>query len=73
MFMFRLESAGRKHYINVANGFLKKSQITAKNQNYIHEETINRLGSGNACYHTVHDVLFSCLLFENVKYKMYKL
>jgi hypothetical protein len=38
----------------------------------IHEEIKNRLKSGNACYHSVQNLLSSRLLSKNVKIKIYK-
>jgi hypothetical protein len=45
---------------------------TITNQNLIQEEIKRALNSGNACYHSVQNLLFSRLLFENVKIKLYK-
>jgi hypothetical protein len=45
---------------------------TVTNQNCIHEEVKCRFNSGNACCHSVQNVLSSCLLFKNVKIKIYK-
>jgi len=42
------------------------------NQNSIQEEIKSRLKSGNACYHAVQNLLFSCLLSKNLKIKMYR-
>ena len=42
------------------------------NQNSIAEEIKNRLRSGNACYHSVQNLLFSRLLFKNLKIKIYR-
>jgi hypothetical protein len=39
---------------------------TIKNQNSIHKE-IKRLSSRNACYHSVNNLLSSCLLSTNIK------
>ena len=36
---------------------------TLTNQNSIYEETKSRLKSGNACYHSVQNLLSSSLLF----------
>jgi hypothetical protein len=44
---------------------------TGTNQNLIHEELNSRLNSGNACYHSIQNLL-SCLLPKNVKIKIYK-
>jgi hypothetical protein len=38
----------------------------------LHEEINSRLNSGNACYHSVQNLLSSCLLSRNVKVKIYK-
>jgi len=35
------------------------------NQNFIQEEIMSRLKSGNACYHSVQTLLFSRLLSQN--------
>ena len=41
------------------------------NQNPIHEEIMSKLKSGNACYHSVQNLLSSSLLSKNVKIKIY--
>jgi hypothetical protein len=38
----------------------------------IHEEIKRRLNSGNACYHSVQNLLFSRLLPKNLKIRIYK-
>jgi hypothetical protein len=45
---------------------------TVTNQNLILEEIKRRLNSGNACYHSVKNLLSSCLLSRNVKIRIYK-
>ena len=45
---------------------------TLTNQNSIPEEIKSRLRSGNACYHSVHNLLFSRLLSKNLKIKIYR-
>jgi hypothetical protein len=45
---------------------------TVSNQNLIQEEIKRRLNSGNACYHSVQNLLSSCLLSKNVKVRIYK-
>jgi hypothetical protein len=45
---------------------------TLTDQNYMHEEIKSRLNLGNACYHSVQSLFSSCLLFRNVKVKIYK-
>ena len=42
------------------------------NQNSIAEEIKSRLRSGNACYHSVQDLLSSRLLYKNLKIKIYR-
>jgi hypothetical protein len=41
--------------------------MTVTNQILIQEEVKRRLNSGNACYHSIQNLLSSRLLFENVK------
>jgi hypothetical protein len=43
------------------------------NENFNHEEIKSRLNSRNACYHSVHDIESSTLLFINPKIKIYKI
>jgi hypothetical protein len=40
------------------------------NQNSIHDEINSRLKSGNACYHSVQNLLSSSLLSKSVKIKI---
>jgi hypothetical protein len=40
--------------------------------NLIQEEIKRNLNSGNACYHSVHNIFHSRLLFNTVKIKIYK-
>jgi hypothetical protein len=42
------------------------------NQNIIQEEIKRRLNSGNACYHSVQNLLSSHLLSENLKIRIYR-
>jgi len=44
---------------------------TQTNQNCIQEEITGRMKSGNACYHSVQNLLSSGLLSNNVKVKIY--
>jgi len=43
---------------------------TLTNQNSIREEIKNRLKSGNACYHSVQNLLSSSLLLKNLRIKI---
>jgi hypothetical protein len=45
---------------------------TVTNKNLIQEDIKRRLNSGNACYHSVQNLLSSRLLFKNVKVRIYK-
>jgi ribosomal protein S2 len=41
--------------------------MTVTNQNLIQEEIKRRLNFGNACHHSVQNLLSSCLLSKNIK------
>jgi hypothetical protein len=45
---------------------------TLTNQNSIQEEIKRRLKSGNACYHSVQNLLSSSFLTKNLKIKIYR-
>ena len=45
---------------------------TLTNQNSIQEESKSRLKSGNACYHSVQNLLSFSLLSSNLKIKVYR-
>ena len=45
---------------------------TLTNQNSVQEEIKSRLKSGNACYHSVQNLLASSLLSKNLKIKIYR-
>jgi hypothetical protein len=68
MVMSRDQNAGRDHNINInSSSFERVDEFrylgrALKNQNSIQEEIKSRLKSGNACYHSVHNRLFSNLL-----------
>jgi hypothetical protein len=46
---------------------------TIANQNLIQEEIKRRLNSGNACYHSVQNLLSSRLLSKNINTRIYKI
>jgi hypothetical protein len=46
--------------------------MTITHQNLIQEEIKRRLNSGNACYHSVRNLLSSLLLSENIYIRMHK-
>ena len=45
---------------------------TLKHHSSIQEEIKGRLKSGNACYHSVRNILSSRLLYKNTKIKTYR-
>jgi len=45
---------------------------TLSNQNSIQEEIKSRVKSGNACYHSMQNLLSSSLLSKHVKIKVYR-
>ena len=76
--MSRDQNAGRRHNINIdsssfeiAEQFKCFTTIIAY-RNYIQEEIKSRLKRGNACYHSVQNVLSSSLPSKNIKIKMYR-
>jgi hypothetical protein len=50
----------------------KYLRTTLTNQNSIQEEIKSRLKSGNACCHSVQNVLSSSLLSKNIEIKIYR-
>ena len=76
--MTRDQNAGRRHNVKIGNSSSERVEqfkylgTTLTNQNSIQEEIKNRLKSGNACYHSVQNLLSSSLLFKNMKTKMYR-
>jgi hypothetical protein len=78
MLVSREQNAGQIQDIKIGNrSFENVSQfkyygMTVTNQNLIHEDIKRRLNSGNACYHSVHNLLSSHLLSKNVKVRIYK-
>jgi hypothetical protein len=72
MLLSRYQNAGRNRDIKIANrSFENVSQfkylgLRVANQNLIWEEIKRRLNSGNACYHSVNNLL-SCLLSKKGK------
>ena len=51
---------------------LKYLGTTLTNKNSIQVEIKSRLKSGNACYHSVQNLLFFSLLPKNLKIKIYR-
>ena len=61
------QNAGQSHNMNVDNRSFERVEdfkylgTTLTNQNSIQEEIKGRLKSGNACYHSVQNILSSSL------------
>jgi hypothetical protein len=76
--MSRDQNEGQNGNILIGNKLLETVKqfkylgTTLTNQNSIHEEIKSRLKSGNACYHSVKNLLSSSLLSKNVKIKIYR-
>jgi hypothetical protein len=73
MFMSHYQKAGQKRSVKIANRSFEDAAefkylgATLTDQTCTHEESKNRVNSGNACYHSVQSVLSSRLLSRNVK------
>ena len=73
----RDQNAGRIHRLRTDNSTFERVEefkhlgTTLRNQNSIAEEIKSRLKSGNACYHSVQNILSSRLLSKNLKIKTY--
>ena len=69
----RDKNAGRRHSIMIDNSSFKSVEqfknlgTTVTNRNSIQEELKGRLKSGNACCHSVKNLLSSSLLSKNLK------
>jgi hypothetical protein len=77
MLLSRLHNAGQNHDIKIGNRCFENVvqfrylRTTITNQNLIQEEIKRRLNSGNACYHSVQNLLSSRLLSRNIKIRIY--
>jgi hypothetical protein len=78
MLLSHHQNAGQNHDIKIVDRcFVNVAQFrslgtTVTNQNLIQEEIKRRLNSGNACYHSVKNLLSSRLLSKNIKIRIYK-
>ena len=78
MVMSRDQNAGRNHNVRIDNSTFERVEefkylgTTLTSQNSILEEIKSRLRSGNACYHSVQNLLSSRLLSKNLKIKKYR-
>ena len=77
MVMSREQTAGLSHTMKVDNSSIERMEefkylgTTLTNQNCIQKEIKSRLKLGNACYHSVQNLLSSSLLSKNLKIKIY--
>jgi hypothetical protein len=78
MVMSRNQNVGHNHNVKIDNRSSEKVEefkyfgVTLTNRNSIHEEIKSRLKSGNACYHSMHNLLSSRLLSKNTKTRIYR-
>jgi hypothetical protein len=78
MLVSRDQNAGQNLEIKIKNrsfgsvSHFKYLGTTVTDQNLIQEEIKRRLNSGNACYHSVQNLLSSRLLSKNVNLRIYK-
>jgi hypothetical protein len=69
-------NAGRGHSVKIDNSSIERVEefiylgTMLTDQNYIQEELKGRLKLGNACYHSVQNLLSSRLLSKNLKIKI---
>ena len=78
MTLYRDQNAGRIHSVRIDNSTFDRVKefnylgTTLTSQNSMAEEIKSRLKSGNACYHSVQNLLSSRLLSKNLKIKIYR-
>ena len=78
MVMSRDQNAGRIQSVRIDNSTFERVEgfkylgTTLTNQNSTTVEIKSRLRSGNACYHSVQNLLSSRLLSKNLKLKIYR-
>jgi len=78
MVMSRDQNAGQSRSMKIDNSSFERLEefrylgTNLTNQNSIQEEIKSRLKSGNACYHSVQNLLSSSLLSKNLKIKIYR-
>jgi hypothetical protein len=77
MLLSRHQNAGQNRDLKIPNRcFENMAQFkclgtTVADQNFLQEEIKRRLNSGNACYHSVKNLMSSHLLSKNVKIRIY--
>ena len=76
--MFRDQNAGRIQSVRTDNSTFDRVEgfkylgTNLTNKNSVAEEIKSRLRSGNACYHSMQNLLSSKLLSKNLKIKIYR-
>jgi ribosomal protein S2 len=76
MLLSRHQNAGQNHDIKIANRSCENvAQFRylggpVTNQNLIQEEMKRRLNTGNACYHSIQNLLSSRLLSRHIKIRI---
>jgi len=71
-------NAGRSHSTKIDDSSFDRVEdfkylgTTLTDQNSIQEEIKSRLKLGNACYHSVQNLLSSSLLSKNIKIEIYR-
>ena len=72
------QTAGLNHTMKVDNSSIERVEefkylgTTLTSQNSIRKEIKSRLKLGNACYHSVQNIMSSSLLSKNLKIKIYR-
>src|SRR5215469_16704855 len=78
MVMSRERNAGRGHSVKINNSAIERVEefkylgMTLTDQNSIQEEIKSILKLGNACYHSVQNLLSSRVLSKNLKINIYR-
>jgi hypothetical protein len=78
MVMSRERNARRDDNVKIDNSSIERVEefkylgTMLTDQNSFQEEIKSRLNLGNACYHSVQNLLSSRLLFKNLKIKIYR-
>jgi len=76
--MSRDKNAGQSHSMETDNNSFARMEefrylgTTLTDQNSIQEEIKRRSDSGNACYHSVQNILSSSLFSKNLKIQIYR-
>jgi len=78
MVMSRYQNAGRSHSMKTDNSSFERVEdfkylgTALTNQNSIQEEIKRRLKSGNACCHSVQNLVSFSLLSKNLRIEIYR-